>query len=333
MEKIKIICLTPVKNEDWILERFLKATSMWADLIIIADQGSTDKTKQIAGSFSKVILIENKSTEYNESERQKMLIDEARKIKGQKILVALDADEFLSANSINNKEWNTIKELEPGTVIKFDWINVLPNRNIYWKGPYKMPFAFIDDNSNHEGKAIHSPRIPIKSNSPEYFAKDIKILHLQYADWDRMRSKHRWYQSWEHIKNPKRSIISIFRQYNHMYSIKKNNFMEIKDEWFKLYDISEIDIKNFKKQDYYYWDIEMLNFFEKYGLNFFSKIDIWDKDWYEISKNIKSENLIGFSKNPQTFFDRLLIKYLKKTQPYMNNIFFKIFDRMTRLFF
>lgn len=41
-EKPIINYLTPVRNEVWILDRFLKAASFWADHIIIADQMSTD---------------------------------------------------------------------------------------------------------------------------------------------------------------------------------------------------------------------------------------------------------------------------------------------------
>ena len=37
-----LIDLTPVFNEAWVLPAFLKATSLWADYIIIADQMSTD---------------------------------------------------------------------------------------------------------------------------------------------------------------------------------------------------------------------------------------------------------------------------------------------------
>ena len=32
-ERPKIICLTPVKNEEWILRRFLRLASLWADHI------------------------------------------------------------------------------------------------------------------------------------------------------------------------------------------------------------------------------------------------------------------------------------------------------------
>ena len=51
INKPTIICLTPVKNEDWIIEKFLRATSLWAEYIILADQNSTDRTVEIAEKF------------------------------------------------------------------------------------------------------------------------------------------------------------------------------------------------------------------------------------------------------------------------------------------
>jgi hypothetical protein len=107
MERPKLICLTPVLNEAWILERFLKCTSLWADHIIIADQRSTDGSREIARRCPKVTLIDNRSEVFNEPERQQMLLAEARRIPGAKILLALDADEFLTANFLTSPEWET----------------------------------------------------------------------------------------------------------------------------------------------------------------------------------------------------------------------------------
>jgi len=38
------ICITPVRNEAWIIERFLAAARTWATTVVIADQGSSDGT-------------------------------------------------------------------------------------------------------------------------------------------------------------------------------------------------------------------------------------------------------------------------------------------------
>lgn len=54
-----MIVLTPVFNEAWILPAFLIAMSLWADYIIIADQMSTDGSREIYKEFEKVIVINN----------------------------------------------------------------------------------------------------------------------------------------------------------------------------------------------------------------------------------------------------------------------------------
>ena len=55
----QLIVLTPVRNEAWVLRAFLTATSLWADKIIIADQMSTDGSREICKEFPKVILLDN----------------------------------------------------------------------------------------------------------------------------------------------------------------------------------------------------------------------------------------------------------------------------------
>ncbi len=328
MDKPKIICLTPVKNEAWILERFLTSTSLWADYIIIADQNSNDGSIEIIKKFPKVILVSNPDKNFNESERQKILINEARKIPCDKILIALDADESLTANSINNNEWSIIRNLSKGTVIKFDWVNLLPDENKYWFSKDKMPFGFIDDGSEHVGRFIHSPRIPVRKNSPIYYPKDIKVMHFQYADWGRMKSKHRWYQCIERIKFPKRSIVDIYRQYHHMDSIQKNSFKGIPDLWLNFYLKNNIDYLNFKKERFYYWDLEIINLFKIYGPEYFSRIDVWDFDWD--SFNIKNNSGIIFKE--RKYLDVYILNFLKKTQYINNKFILKIIDIFLKIF-
>jgi hypothetical protein len=331
MDKPKVICLTPIKNESWILKKFLETTSFWADYIIIADQNSNDGSVEIAKMFPKVILINNSSSSFNEPERQKILIEEARKINGKKILIALDADESLTADSVGSLEWDIIKNLEIGTVIKFDWVNLLPQKNKYWLAPDKMSFGFVDDGSEHTGSVIHSPRVPIPKNSKEYFPKSIKVMHFQYADWERMKSKHRWYQCWEHINNPERSIIGIYRQYHHMYSIKKNKFKFIPDEWLEYYKKNGVNYGGIVSESFYYWDCEVITMLNKFGLNFFSKIDIWDVDWKDIAKKCGYNTI--FIKNPRKKSEIIIFWWLKNTQYYSNSIIIKIIDRLLKILF
>lgn len=256
------ICLTPIKNEAWILPVFLKGVSKWADKIIVADQNSSDDSVKIAGQFPKVTLVKNTSLVFNEPERQKLLIDKARKFPGSNILIALDADEILIPNL---REWQHIQKLPSGTIIKFPWANICPDRLHYWLAPQPMPFGFIDDGSPHHGAVIHSTRIPFPENAPVYVCKDIKVLHLQYLDWNRMKSKHRWYQVLEVVVHGRRDFASLYRQYHHM------------DHPGKLYPVPLSWKKNIPPVEHnsdYWWDQEVINQVQKHA-HILKYTDIW----------------------------------------------------------
>ena len=85
MSRPLLIVLTPVRNEAWILPAFLKATSLWADYIIIADQMSTDGSRDIYAQYEKVILVDNPRTEMHQARTRQLLFDAAKKIEGDKI--------------------------------------------------------------------------------------------------------------------------------------------------------------------------------------------------------------------------------------------------------
>ena len=191
MAKPQIICLTPVFNEAWILERFLKCASLWADHIIIADQGSTDGSREIARGFPKVKLIENASADFNEPERQRMLVEEARRIPGDRVLMALDADEILTAHVLTSPEWASILHAPKGTVISFQWPLLETNANglCYYTFPAEQPFGFVDDGSEHKGKVIHSHRVPVPEGAGILLPKQIKLMHYCLHDRDRFDSR------------------------------------------------------------------------------------------------------------------------------------------------
>lgn len=305
----KVVCLTPVKNEAWILDRFIQCASLWADHIIIADQQSDDGSREIAQKYSKVILIENLSSTFNEPERQKILIDEARKISGHLVLLALDADEFLTANMLASPEWKTVLESDPGTVIQLQWINLLPDIRHCWIPKQPRAFGLVDNGSSlHKGKKIHSPRLPHPEISSTLTLKEIKVLHYQYTDWLRMQSKHRWYQMWERINDPNKSAISVYRQYHHMYATADQEFSIAQDEWFRRYVDSGIDMTSTYQPASYWWDAEAIALLEKYTPQHFRSLDIWSLPWVVGAAN---NHLI---EDPRSGLERLVHFWLKKSQ-------------------
>ena len=328
MKRPKIICLTPVKNEAWILDNFIKCASLWADHIIIADQDSTDHTRKIAKKYSNVKLINNPyKGEYNEREVRQVLIEEARKLRGPRVLISLDADEVLSPNFINSKEWQKVIFSKPGTVIKSRFINIRPDMQYYWNGPVEIVLGFSDDGSGYNADKIHTDRMVSPKKNPIFLLNDVKVMHFQYTDWERMESKHRWYQCWERMNNPKKSAIRIYRSYHHMYSVKKDELRIIPENWFSYYLKLGINLRLVNKEDNYYWDNIVLNYIKKYGAIFFSKESIWNIDWVEKAKECGYKYFNNF-KDPRNIFQKLSHWYLKKTQYYQDRVFIRGVDKI-----
>ena len=320
MSRPIVICLTPVKNEAWILDRFLKCASLWADHIIIADQFSDDGSREIAQKYSKVILINNPMTNYNEYEMRSLLFDEARKVPGPRLLIALDADEMLTANFLESPEWHKILNAKPGTVIGFRLVNIKPDLTSYWSPKKEFLFGFMDDGSEYKGSKIHTYRIPIPDTSSIIMLNEIKVLHYQYTDWDRMESKHRWYQCWERLNNPKRRPIDIYRQYHHMYAIASNEIQKLQPEWFSGYEQLGIDMLSVNRSEFYRWDKEVLDYFNEYGTAKFRREVVWDVNWLEITRKIDDKYSGTAIYDPRNNTEKYIHSWLTKTQPYASKI-------------
>ncbi|MDX1952575.1 MAG: glycosyltransferase family 2 protein [Verrucomicrobiota bacterium] len=315
----KIICLTPVRNEEWIIERFIRAASLWADLIILADQGSTDRTVAIASGHPKVRIIDNPHPAYDEFARQKLLINEARKaIPGPRLFLALDADEALTGNFAASLEWSEILQAKRGTVIYFKWFNVKPGCQQGWLSDKAYPWGFMDDGAEHSGTDIHSPRVPVRLNSPRINCEKIRVLHLQYIDPKRMESKHRWYQCYERIKNPKASAIKLFDQYHHMYRIKPEALVSPDQEWFQNYKRLGIDLcmPNAPENGVYWWDLLLFELIEKHGAKMFARENIW-QDWPGLVQ--ASGHTLDKFPDPRTAFQKKVHDFLNRPETFKNS--------------
>lgn len=327
-QKPKIICLTPIKNEAWILDKFLKSTSLWADYIIIADQQSTDESREICKKYEKVILVHNDSPAYNESRRQQLLISEARKIEGPRLLITLDADEIVSPNFETSAEWNTMLNAKPGTIFEFQWANMLPDSKEIWLDLYHS-WGYMDDNSEHTGNLIHSARIPLPENHDRIKMTDIKILHFQYVDWNRMKCKHYWYQCFELI-NKVNHPVDIFRKYHHMYAVDKSKIKPLPQEWIDDYRDKGIDITSVYKQSMLYWEKQVLDYMDQYGVPYFSHLDIWTVSWVEIARKWNYPNPEKYG-DPRNKWEKVINKWLIKTQIYQYCFFVRKIDTVLKI--
>ncbi len=335
--KPTVFCLTPVKNEEWIIERFLLSASIWADRIIISDQGSTDKTVEIAKRFPKVTIIDNSALrDFNEQNMRKPLFDEARKTSGKRILISLDADEIFTPN-FDSPEWNTIINAKEGTRFIFDIYNIQPD---YKRVEYtidSLNCGFADDNSEYDVGLIHVPRQPSKEDTWHIKFHDISILHFQFTDWKRMECKHIWYQMYERINFPKKSAIEIFRAYH--YDIDGNvthygsKIIPIDPMWINGYKERGVDITSVHIQPIYSWYSKIIDYIQSYSLKYFKHIDIGNTNWLEISTKYKTDIDPKQFKYKYSISDRWLLLYLRRTQKNRFRLYVKLFDRFLKLFY
>ena len=312
--RTNVICVTPVKNEAWVLPRFLEAAGLWADHIVIADQGSTDGSREIAEAAAKVAVVENRSDGYDEGGRQRLLLEAARAIPGRRVIVALDADEALTAGVLGSHEWREAIDAEEGTVLRFDWVNLLPGLERCWIPPEPLALGFVDDGREHDGERIHSTRVPVPPQARELVLRDVKALHYQHASPGRMRSKQRWYQCWERINHPDKRPIQLYRQYHQMDGVPASWHRDVDEDWLTAYEERGIDMRTVPEEDVHWWDAEVLDWMILHGVGPFRRLDIWDANWREVARRTGRALPPGAGRDPRSRAERAVHAWLERTQ-------------------
>lgn len=329
IDDVTIFCLTPVKDEAWILERFLTCAATWADHIIIADQNSADGSREIAARHPKVTLLHHTADKFDEVTGRSMLIDAARAIpvEGERLLIALDADECLTANWQESPEWERILHAPPGTRLCFEWVNVYPDFQSGWTPEDEKWFGLMDDGHPYRPELIHGPRLPMAVDTPVIRLTDIRVLHYQFTDWERMRSKHRWYQAWERVHFPEKRPIALYRQYHHMYG--RRDTFPLDQRWFEGYERLGVEMRTVRSQPFYRWDEEVIEFIRVHGEEAFRKIAIWDAEWLQMARK---HGLLADTecRDPRSWFERAVHRWLLLTQSTNMSLPVRAMQRMLR---
>lgn len=304
MNRPKIIVLVPVRNERWILKPFLECTSLWADHIIVADQFSEDGSGELAAAYPKVTLIENPSAEYSEVERQRLLIAAARRFPAPRLLVALDADEIISANVLDSHEWKEALQQPPGTLLEFAKVELYGSIERYFLHSVEdknsvIPFAYIDDGAKHEGNILHTCRVPERAGAPRFRLNDIIVLHFTRINKHRAESKDRWYRCFERITFPEKNLLTIHRLYDFFDRLKDRfKIRPTREDWFANYQQAGIDLEFSESDTVFWWDWEILRMFKKYGIAPFRHLDIWSVDWEALRLQGLSRGMSGMPEEP-----------------------------------
>lgn len=310
----KLICLTSVLNEAWFLDRFIQCASLWADHIIIGDQGSTDGSQEIAKKYEKVIFFENKRTgEMNEGDYRTPLFEKARQIEGPKILITLDADEILTPN-YESKEWDTIRSAKPGTILSFTLHNLHPN-GTYWQFGDAYT-GYVDDGEPFKKGVIHAPRTIVPAGHDVLLCHDICILHYKFMDWERMLNRNRWYMCFEKVYGLSYPI-SIYRRYHQLDTIPANQWRPWEKQWTEGYAHYGIEITSILHQFNPMWDKQIIDYMIQYGAKHFRHLNIWDVNWNEKAEQLGIKHEKSFA-DPRRLWEKAVNRWLMRTQSKQN---------------
>ena len=324
-----LIVLTPVRNEAWVLKAFLEATSLWADYIIIADQMSTDGSREIAKTYSKVILIDNDRQEMHQAATRHLLFEEAKKIKGEKILFTLDADEFLSGDFVNSSDWKKIMNSVQDDCFCWRWMNLKKNDITQYSTHEHYYWCVHESESMWRGEFpenfIHEWRLPWPPNAGEshiFRLNDFCSIHLAHVNNVRQMNKERFYQVSTVGHNPEKSKIALFRQYH---TDNQMEYFPVPSDAYKFYLNNDLDIWKYVdfEDDGAYYSEEILSYFKRDGIDKYAMLDIWDEDW------LKKYGI----KDPRRPYQKLVQKYLLKTQASRNRIIVRCIDKFLKTIF
>ena len=326
-----IFCLTPVRNEAWILDVFLRAASTWADRIIIADQQSTDATRAVCARFPKVEVVDNPGGGYDEANYRRIPLRRARQLAPDAIIVAIDADEVLSGPAVRWLQSEVVQTAPAGSVWSLPWMNLKPGRREGWS-LLNFPVVFADDGSDFSGKLIHSPRIPKAETARVLELPGAFLFHLQYLNASRLASKQRWYQALERVKDPRKSAVWIYRAYHHLALLRAEQFQPVNPASLEGSGITDADLAALERADepFYWWDAAVLGWMAEHGPEFFRRIDLWDTDWNQLVARGCPGWKGGPIRDPRRNFDRRLIRYLERTQPRSDSWLQRKVDKVLR---
>ncbi|MBW1800193.1 MAG: glycosyltransferase family 2 protein [Deltaproteobacteria bacterium] len=319
----QVIAMMPVRNEAWILDKTLKALSAFCDRILVADQFSTDGTRDILSKYNpKVTVFDNPSPNHNTAIRWKLL-ELARNYGDRNLLFFTDADEIFGSNILEGDLLDRLISLPAGTSITVELVNL-------WRSPRRwrndesvwsqrwMRVGFRDDGATKHGPSTetldHNSRVPPFEKNVTL--QDLKLMHFQFINFDRMLSKQRRYRAMEAMELGEKHAEGINLRYGITKDERKVRLSDVNAEWFEGWSKLGIDLDNFDDSTVYWYDVEVLRYFEKMGIDFFSPIDLWDADWEEKRQIAHSFGYDGIPQDaivdPRTFEQKTYHAYLRR---------------------
>jgi len=238
---MKIICLMPVRNEDWVLGLSARAVLIWCDALIVMMHRCSDDTEEIlldviqetdedrgAASLGlsgglvnrRVCVLEDYASEWHEMRIRQELLEMGRKWGGTHFAL-VDADEVLTGDLLPRIR-KLVQCNAPGEILMLPWLCMRDGfDSVITAGMWanqNASTAFLDKPEYcwmaRDGYDFHQ-RHPMGWKELTWHQpisdRSSGLMHLQFASRRRLLAKQFWYQLVEMQRWPKRRPVSEVR--------------------------------------------------------------------------------------------------------------------------
>lgn len=228
---MRLIGMMLARNEDWVMGLSARVALEWCDELVIVDHASTDLTPRIISELNgQYAWRVNRSRwddaeKWDEMEMRDHALALARKFGGTHAAI-IDADEILTGNLIYSvRDW--VERLKPGECLELPMIAAWRNLNQYrddasdWSRAWislafpvteTLTYKPADDGYQFHQRKPHGISSTLR---PLADKREGGVMHLQFANWERLVAKHVHYRMVEQIRWPGRmSAQELNRKYD-----------------------------------------------------------------------------------------------------------------------
>ena len=156
---MKITAITMVKNEEDILEAFVRHTLHYVDHLLVLENGSIDTTPQILQRLHDeglpIEIRTDRTFRYNQSEKTTQLYQQTI-TKRPDFVIPLDADEFIQAPSTEIFR-QQLERIPPNGVGTWPWRTYLPSNQDTADIPTRFCFARKHEITGHKKVLVRVP--------------------------------------------------------------------------------------------------------------------------------------------------------------------------------
>jgi hypothetical protein len=286
---MRLIGLTLVRNEAWVIGYSLRAALQWCDHVVCLLHCCEDETPEIVERLwietGRVTIVTDPNPQFDEMDlRQRMLVT-AREL-GATHIAILDGDEIVTANLACYRPGlrEKIALLPPGGVLACPIHNLWRSLDGYRNddkpfGNGWVILAFGDHpeaewKPAEDGYQFHMriPRVGPWFGPMRWPAERERggLMHLQHVSWRRLVAKHAWYQLQEALRWPHRSHEEIRKLYSAALDETGIRVLPVPAEWW----VHGLDRSLIRPDEEPWTEVEARAIVSKYGHERFAGLDL-----------------------------------------------------------